>query len=473
MHANHRFRELFVSSHDVVVKDIGELTLIYSEGLCDTNQIHLALLPAIAELGLDAFKQNSVGGFILDLLPKDSSEQAIISAVFAGILVIHNRSDDALYTADFANQPQRSPEDSNSETGNLGPRDSFTESIVTNVALIRKRLRTNSLHNEQFIVGRRTQTRVSLLYMDDIISKEYVHEVRERLKSIDIDALYSAEQLKRLISQSTFALVPTYGVTTRPDMILESLLAGRFALFIDGVPVAIVAPVNLSYLLMAAEDVHTPQHHVAFISLIRLAALFITYFLPGFWISLVTYHQDQIPFGLLATISVASDGTPFNEAFELFIVLLMFQLFMEAGNRLPSSVGSMLSVVGGLIIGDAAIRSGISSPATLLIAGISSTSAFVLMPNTLGLGSVIVRLYVLIVASFLGLFGFFLSFFSVILYAASIRSYGVPFLVPFSPLRFPDILYTIFYLPWKKRTQRPKFLNVQDKGKQPQGDDAK
>jgi hypothetical protein len=251
------------------------------------------------------------------------------------------------------------------------------------------------------------------------------------------------------------------------------LLAGRFTLFIDGIPIAITAPVNLSYLMMAAEDVHTPQIHISLISLLRISALFITYFLPGFWIALVTYHQDQIPFALLATITVASDGTPFSEALELFLVLVIFQLFMEAGSRLPSSVGSMLSVVGGLIIGEAAIRAGISSPATLLVAGISSTAAFILMPNTLGLGSVVLRLYVLLLSSFVGLFGFFISMFSIILYAATLRSYGVPFLVPFSPFRFPGIFYTFFYLNWKNRKQRPKFLNVQDKGKQPQGDEAK
>lgn len=462
---------MFENCHDVVTKTIGETLLIFAEGMCDQSLMNKLRLPTTVERRGHSELHNS-SDILLDSFDIGDDEQLIINAVFAGKLVLFNKSDGLLYCADFGCLPQRNPEDSNSENSNIGPRDALTESIVTNSALVRKRLRTNKLHNEQFIIGRRSQTRISLLYMADIISSDILNNVRDRLNQIEIDAIISGEQLSGLLSDSTFTLVPRHGTTTRPDILSEALLAGRFVILIDGLPIALTGPANLALLLFAAEDVHSPQHYVAFISLIRVSSILITLFLPGFWIALTTFHQDQIPFPLLATISVASDGTPFIEPLELFLVLLMFQLFMEAGNRMPTSIGSMLSVVGGLIIGDAAIRSGIASPATLLIAAISSTSSFVLMTNALGAGTILIRLYVLLASSFIGMFGFLLSAFSVILYAACQRSYGVPFLVPISPVRFPDFFYTIFYMPWKKRKQRPKFLNVKDKGKQPKGDNS-
>lgn len=464
--------QIFAHCHDVVLRTVGDTLLIYAEGMCDTQLMNRLLVPAFAEHGPSFFEQQSPSDILMTPFPDDAGEQDVVNAVFLGQLVLFNERTGTLFAADFSNLPQRSPEDSTTESSNLGPRDAFTESIVTNMALIRKRLRTASLHAEPYVLGRRTQTRVSLLFMSDIISSDILSGIRHRLRQIDIDALYSGEQLSALLSDETFTLVPRLGITSRPDMVLEALVAGRFALLIDGIPIALTGPVDISYLLYAAEDVHSPQRYVAFVSLVRVVSILITLFLPGFWIALTTFHQDQIPFPLLATITVSSDGTPFSEPVEMFIMLLMFQLFIEAGNRLPSSIGSMLSVVGGLIIGDAAIRSGLSSPATLLIAAVSSTSSFVLMPNALALGTILIRLFILLCSSFIGMFGFLVSVFAVLVYAASIRSYGVPFLVPISPVRFPDLFHFIFYMPWKKRKQRPKYLNVKDKGKQPEKGDS-
>ncbi|WP_127583049.1 spore germination protein [Paenibacillus koleovorans] len=467
-----KLRELFEGCEDVLFKKHGSLLLVYAQGLCDTRLMSQLLLPSFASGDASLFRHAVEGGIVFEPYEQSPCDQTLINDLFSGKLLVYLEKEDCLYGADLSNPPQRSTEESPTESSNTGPRDSFTESITTNLALVRKRLRTNTFRQEPFLLGKRTQTRVSLLYMSDITSNAILDEIRARLREIDIDAIYSAEQLKRLLSPKLYTLGPTLGVTTRPDMVLESLLAGRFALMMDGIPVAITGPVTLSYLLMTAEDVHTSSHHVAFVSLIRLTALFITLFLPGFWISLTTFHQDQIPFPLLATVSVASDGTPFNEPMELILVLLMFQLFIEAGNRLPSSIGSMLSVVGGLIIGDAAIRAGITSPATLLVAGVSSTSSFVLMPNALGVGTIWIRLFVLIVSSFFGLFGFLVSVFLILLYVSTIRTFGVPFLAPLSPFRLPDAFYSLFYWPWKKRQTRPKYLNVKDKDKQPRGGES-
>jgi spore germination protein KA len=191
----------------------------------------------------------------------------------------------------------------------------------------------------------------------------------------------------------------------------------------------------------------------------RLAGLFIALLLPGFWTALTTYHQDQIPLALLATITMANTGTPISGPMELLIMLLMFQLFVEAGARLPSTFGPSISVVGGLIIGDAIIRAGLSSPASLVVAAATMTSQFVLMGGMFGLAVTLLRFYIYLLAAFFGLFGFFTGVITIIIYMANLRSFGVPYLLPVSPFRVEGLRYFSIRFPRGEKRKRPQFLN--------------
>jgi Bacillus/Clostridium GerA spore germination protein. len=440
---------------------------MYCEGLAEPRQIDEIVIPglrgALEQIGIRSLNEK----ILLEHWPTSAIEternlDELTLKLFNGQLVLFFDGVDSAFVLDISRIPSRKPEDSNTEVSVRGPRDGFVEELTVNVALIRKRIKSKSMSYEQFRIGRRGRTRIGLLYIRDIIRPELVEEVRKRLSNIDIDALYSINELEEQISESSWSLFPTVDYTGRPDYAVASLLRGRFVLLLDGVPTVLIGPGNLTLLFKTAEDLHTSYSFVAFGRMLRLIGLFITLLLPGFYIGITTYHPDQIPLTLLATIVVNRKGVPFPTPLEAIIMLTAFELFREAGIRLPTAIGMTLTVVGGLVIGDASIRAGLTSPSLLVVIAITAVSSFTLVNQSLVGAVSIVRLVTILAASVLGIFGFLLSVFVILVYLAKIRSFGLPYLAPVSPFNFGDFVHALFRLPRTKITRRPNILGTTD-----------
>lgn len=463
---------LFHGTKDVVIKDIHvndevSYTLIYCIGVCDTEKIDKNILPELKILLTNITKKQLKTIELSQLLPKRALQQYTSDADFAkkifegqlGIFI--EDKNETVYFLDLIKAPKRMPEEPNTEISIRGPKDGFIEDIQTNIGLIRKRLKTNSLIYEQFEIGRRTFTKVGLFYIHDIAKEEVINEVKKRLKEISIDGLYSATQLEELLIKKRFLLFPTFQYTGRPDFAVEALLRGRFVLLIDGSPTVIIAPITLSLLIKTAEDTESNFIFVAFERFLRILGLIIALLLPGFWVSLIGFHQNQIPFIFLTSLAQVRQGIPIPFNLEAIVMLLIFELFREAGNRLPKSIGIILSVVGGLIIGDAAIRSGLSSPAMVVIIATSAVATFALANQSLGFTITILRLYILLWSAILGLFGFLIAIFSILMYLSTLRPFNVPYLSPVSPLR-KEIGKAILRPKWNNTSLRSQTLTNQD-----------
>ncbi|WP_368505411.1 spore germination protein [Alkalihalophilus sp. As8PL] len=461
---NHKtITHLFSSCEDVIIEaipfkeksnDVETVVFVYSPGLADTELINKQIVPHLEdlienneylskEIVKEEWKMSSLA-FI------ENKEQLAVE-VFQGKLILFFEKLDTCYQINIAKPPQRNTEETNSEVSILGPRDGFIESISTNIALIRKRLPTSSLKYERFTIGARSQTKVGLVYIDDIINPEIVKEVQTRISKIDVDTLFSSNQLAEIISARTFHIFPIFDYTGRPDFVVNSLMRGRFAIFIDGNPTAVVGPVNLFFLLKSAEDSEYFFVYNTFERLLRLFGILIAVFLPGFWIALVTFHQDQIPILLLATLSTARAGVPLPSPVEALIMMGLFELFREAGARLPIAVGQTLTVVGGLIIGDAAIRAGLTSPGMVVVIATALVANFTLVNQSL-IGVIsILRFGVVIMAGFFGMFGFMIVGLMIIVYLANLRTFGIPYLTPLFPMTSLKNLVTRTTRPsWKK-----------------------
>lgn len=440
---------------------------VYCEGMADMKQLNETVIPglrnALEQIGFRQLNEES----LLAHWPRSAIEterdlDGLALKLFNGQLVIFVDGIDAAFVLDISNIPSRKPEEANTEVSIRGPRDGFVEEITVNVALIRKRIKSTSLAFEQTRIGRRGQTKIGLLFIRDVIRPEVVEEVRKRLNRIDIDALYSINELEELLEESSWTLFPTLDYSGRPDYVVSSLLRGRFVVLLDGVPTVLIGPGNLTLMFKTAEDLHTSYYFVAFGRVLRLIGLFITLFLPGFYIGITTYHPDQVPLTLLATIVVNRKGVPFPTPVEAMIMLIAFELFREAGIRLPNAIGMTLTVVGGLVIGDASIRAGLTSPSLLVVIAITAVSSFTLVNQSL-VGTVsIMRVAIIIAASLLGIFGFLISIFAILVYVAKIRSFGLPYLAPVSPFNFEDLGHAIFRMPRTKIGRRPKILNTID-----------
>lgn len=469
-----QLRDMFADCDDVVAEvykfaddeEQVSVLIMYSPGLCDARLVHRDVLPALSEMFVNnGFASNDLAGRInvrISPFSVVSTEAAISEQLFSGKLILFFEQNGQLHLVDIGNPPVRQPSDSQVEVAIIGPRDAFVESLDINIALVRKRLKTNALACEQSIIGTRSQTGIALMYMKDIVPDDTIEEARRRLSQLQIEDLYSMIQLKQALSGKSFNVFPLVGITTRPDFVVESLTKGRFVVLMDGVDTALLAPVNFNFLMIAAEDTHMPVWYTTLNRFIRKAGLMISLLLPGFWIALITYHQEQIPLPLLATITVSREGVPFNAPLEMVGVLILFRLMLEAGSRLPSSIGPSLSVVGGLIVGDAAIRAGLTSPITVVITAMSYTAIFTISTNLLNLSITVAQLLIIALSCVFGMFGFLMGFIAIVFGLSGYHSFGVPYLVPFSPLRFKTLLGTLMQLPWNYRLRRPNFLRPQD-----------
>ncbi|MGG1515523.1 spore germination protein [Paenibacillus oryzisoli] len=463
-----KLRQLFHDCADVifqrvqVVQDQGywEVLFIYCEGLCESKLIDQSVIPQLEKLPQFRVESGLLGNLSLVDMKLDS--QHVVEAIFAGKLLLLLEEHESLLALDLSNPPQRQPQESNTEVSVKGPRDGFTEQITTNIALIRKRLRTETLSCETYTIGRRSRTKVALMFDRDIINPQILATVRQRLKNIDVDALVSSEELSELITDSPFQLFPLIDYIGRPDFAVESLMRGRFLILVDGTPMVLIAPSTLSALLKTPEDIHASYIFVACESLLRYFGLFCGIFIPGFYIALTAFHLDQIPLTTLATILNVHKGLPIPAPLEAFLMQMVFELFREAGMRLPKGVGQTVTVVGGLFIGQAAIDAGLTSSAMLVVTALSMVSAYTLVNQSLSGLVTLLRLFVLACSSFLGMYGFFWAMFALLIYLSKQESFGVPYLAPISPPVMKDLLMALVTKPRSLLRRRPSIYKPID-----------
>jgi len=422
-----KLRETYAHCADVtflrlVTSQDQPLLLLYCEGLADTTEMQRTVLPRINQ----ALADGDFRSLPLQSLMDDQEQLNL--RLFNGDLLIFT-GDSPPFIWNISNRPQRNPEDSNTEVSIKGPRDGFVEDLSINVALIRKRLRTRSLAYESFVLGTRSQAKVALLYVVDGAPADAVQMVRERLLACSNKQLINSAILERQLSDSMYALFPLVDYTGRPDYAVYMLMENKVLVLVDGSPVALIAPVSLMEQIKSPEDDQYPVFFVWLERILRLGGIFIAIFLPGFWIALAAYNIEEFPFQLLATVTQGRQGLPFSAPLELFGILFIFEFLREAGARLPKTVGQTLALVGALIIGDASIRAGITSPSMLFIGSLTVVASFTLINQSLSGAVTVARFGVFLLSSIVGIYGFILSILFIAYYLSTLSSLGRPYLL--------------------------------------------
>lgn len=261
------------------------------------------------------------------------------------------------------------------------------------------------------------------------------------------------------MGDSTY-LFPTMDYSSRPDYIVQNLLNGRFVLMLDNNPMAILAPGNFLHLLISPEDSYFPLFASNVGRLFRVLAILATIFLPSFYIAMTTFHPDQVPFTMLATISLARTGIPMEAPIEMFLIMTFMELFREASLRLPSNMAQTITVVGGLIMGEAAIRAGLVSPIIVVVAAISIITGATLVNQSLTSSVVFLRFIAFLFGSTFGIYGVIIAYILFILFLSRLRSFGIPYLAPMAPFNFKNFIIAIFQVPMRFRRGRPTYLHT-------------
>ena len=452
-HDIQEFKMIFERSSDIVYREfqVGcqKGTLIFLDGLVSTELMDADILKPLFNYGKDQVCPSEI-----HLIKQLLLEQVITAAQISegqkiGDVIDHVLSGDTAVLIDGMQQAlfislqqwdKRSVEESSTEPVVRGPREGFTENLRTNTTLIRRRLKTPKLKMESATVGRLSKTNIVMTYLEDIADESLVAEVRKRIHRIDIDAVLESGYIEELISDNPFSIFPQVAYTERPDKVVGNLLEGQVGILIDTTPFCLIAPQTFFQFLQGTEDYYLRYPVASFIRFIRYLFLLISLLLPSLYIAVTTFHQEMIPTSLLLSVASSRETVPFPAFVEALIMEISFEGLREAGVRMPRPVGQAVSIVGALVIGQAAVQAGIVSSPMVMIVALTGIASFINPSYNLGNSIRILRFPMMILAGVMGLYGVLLGAIALQIHICRLRSFGVPYFSPVAPMDADSIL---------------------------------
>ncbi|NMM61732.1 spore germination protein [Clostridium sp. P21] len=464
---------IFSDCSDFVYREIElkesqiKIIMAYINGLIDNNIVNTDILrPLTVELKLSSLSSELSKNNIINMLKKhllSISEiqetkdfRGSVQYILSGYVVLYIDGLETALVAAAQAWASRSVGPPETEVVVRGPREGFVETLRVNTSLLRRKIKNPNLKFENIVLGEQTNTSVSICYIKGIADERIVDIVRKRLNNIKIDAILESGYIEELIEDHPLSLFPTVGNTEKPDIAAAKILEGRVAIICDGTPFVLTVPFLFIEPLQSSEDYYSRPYLASIIRILRLLALLISTTLPAFYVALVAFHPNVIPFKLLLTMAASKEGIPFSPIIESLIMIVSFEILREAGIRMPRPVGQAVSIVGALVLGDAAVKSGLVSNPMVIVTALTAITSFIVPP--LGGTVPILRVFLLIAANILGYMGIILAWIVIIIHLTSLRSFGVPYLSPLAPMNFSDLKDTVVRVPIWAMFIRPRSL---------------
>ncbi|MGM0879256.1 MAG: spore germination protein [Bacillota bacterium] len=471
-------KETLGNSRDIIIREIvigkeGKIKagIFYTDGLVDTKSIQNFIMESLMLdiRGLELEQKVSSGqdtlhiikdlvlavGDIQDVMDFDTLFNSLLSGNTILLLDGYVQG----FSIGMSEWENRGVTEPSSQTVIRGPKEGFSESLRTNTALIRRKIKDPRLWLENRKIGRVTKTDVAIMYIKGIVNDKVVEEVRSRLDRIDIDSILESGNIEELIQDETYTPFPTIYNTERPDVVAAGLLEGRVAILVDGTPFVLLVPVIFGQFFQAAEDYYQRADFGTLIRCLRYLCFFIALLGPSLYIAITTFHHEMLPTPLLISLAAQREGVPFPAFIEALMMELAFEILREAGIRMPRAVGQAISIVGALVIGQAAVEAGIVSAAMVIVVSITAISSFVFPAFNMAITIRMLRFIMMGLAASFGLFGITVGVIALILHLCSLRSFGVPYMSPFAPFILSDQKDSIFRLPLWRLSSRPRLIS--------------
>jgi spore germination protein KA len=356
-------------------------------------------------------------------------------------------------------------EDSKSEAIIRGPKDSFTENYMINIGLIRKRIKDNNLVFDELKIGRRTKTKISITYINNIVEEKYIKNIKEKLKKLDVDGLIDSGPIRDYLTKENHCAFPTIISTERPDKCTQSLLDGKIIIIVENTPFALIIPGMFIDIFHTPEDNYQQPVNITITRILKFIGFIITLFTPAIYIALTTYNFEIIPDNLLISIAIQRQGVPFPTVIETIIMLITFEILRESDIRLPNQMGAAVSIVGALVLGDAAVKAGIVSPIVIIVVAITSVSGLLFTDIDVVNGIRIWRFILILSATLLGLIGLVIATIMFITKLSSLEILDIPYLSTISPFNLQAQKNAIIKYPKTKIKTRPFYLKTKQKRK--------
>lgn len=402
---------------------------------------------------LKMLKENLLTNFELSEI-KDFKKT--VNSILSGNTIIYIDGKKTALKVGSRGWEQRGIETPDTESVVRGPREGFNETLRVNTALLRRKIKSPKLKFETLTLGQETNTDIAIGYIKGLAHEDIVETVRRRLKRIKTDAILESGYVEEFIEDAPFSIFPTVANSEKPDIVAAKILEGRVAILTDGTPFVLTVPHLFIETLQASEDYYSRAFFSTLSRFLRMLALIISIITPAFYVALVCFHHNVIPLELLLTIAASREGIPFSALNETLLMGISYELLREAGVRMPRQIGQAVSIVGALVLGQAAVEAGIASNPIVIVTAITAIATFIL-PQLRGTIPII-RISLIFAANILGFMGIFLILVAYLIHMATLRSFGVPYLAPFAPLSWMDLKDTFIRFPLWAMWTRPRFL---------------
>ncbi|GIP39428.1 spore germination protein KA [Paenibacillus sp. J31TS4] len=439
------------------------MALLYIDGLAQVSDLLQSLLSLLTNTGFaeGAAKEDALQTVKRTLIPEGDVRELeryeeTTDALTNGSAVLLLDGSAAALSIGVAQTEKRGVEEPSTQSVIRGPREGFTETLRVNTALVRRKVRNSRLRLESGRAGQVTRTDLAIMYIEGIADPAVVQEVRDRLNDIRIDGILESGYVEEMIQDSTRSPFPTVYNTERPDSVAAALLEGRVAIFVDGTPFVLLVPALFMQFFQAPEDYYQRADFATLLRLLRFLSFFIALLAPSLYIAVTTFHQELIPTSLLISLAGQREGVPFPAFVEALLMEITFEILREAGVRMPKTIGQSVSIVGTLVIGEAAVNAGLVSPAMVIIVSITAISNFVMPAFSMGISIRMIRLVMMGLAASFGLLGIIVGLLALLLHLCSLRSFGTSYMTPFAPLLMSNIKDTLLRIPWSGMLTRPK-----------------
>ncbi len=431
--------------------------------IVDQLMVSVRLVPPIAEYFRDnLFDTLKDSGITTADIKEVSDFESVNLAILTGDTAVFIDGYPKAIIVSTKKFPTRGVSAADTEVVVQGSKDAFSEVFRFNTALIRRRIRDTSLKVFQTKVGRRSQTDIALMYLSDVVRPNILKEVKERLGNINIDAIIDSGYIEQLIEDDWISPFPQVQVTERPDKASAAILEGRIVVIVDNSPFVLIIPATLNTFFQSSEDYNQRWEIMSFVRILRSIAGVLATVLPGLYLATAVYHPAMISMLLVLKMAGAREMVPVPAVLEIIMMDLAFELLREAGIRLPGPIGGTMGIVGGIIIGQAAVEAGLVSPIVVIVIALTGICGFAIPHVSLVSGFRLMKYLFIVLSAFLGLYGFWLAGILCLIHLVSLKSFGIPYMFPYSSgdlNSFTDLKDSIIRVPLFMMKKRPIFAN--------------
>jgi spore germination protein KA len=447
--------EHFCQTEDLMKKELlfhnQKCAILYFDSLVKKELLQSSIIEPILEMQADEIEETVNAAET----KKTSMITEVGKKLLDGFCVILIEDNHQAYLASVGGIEGRAIQEPNNERSIKSAHDGFVESFSSNLQLLRKRIKSPQLKVKYFTIGNLSNTKVGMVFLENLANKELIAEVERRLTSIEIDQLYSTGDLEELIEDHPFSPFPQILATERPDRAVSYLTEGKITIILDGNPRVLVVPITFFAFYQAPDDYNSRWLVGSFFRIIRIFSFIIAISLPAIYIAIVSFHSEVLPIGILYSIRVSLEYVPFPPLVEALTMQIILELLKEASIRLPSPIAQTIGIVGGLVIGTAVVDAHIVSNMMIVVIGFTAIASFVAPINEMGTSARLLGFPTMIAASILGFFGIVLVLMLIFMHLSKLDSFGTPYFSPLAPFKKEDIKDSLIRLPLWKLNTRP------------------